>query len=95
MVEALACGLPVVGYRVPGVVDVIESGKTGVLVPERDISAHAKACMGLLMSSEQRTAMGLAGRKIVIESLTIGKMTDQVVNVYRGPECSAPGKSAS
>lgn len=84
MVEALVCGLPVVAYQVPGVVDVIENGKTGVLVPERDTTAHAKACMGLLASIEQRAAMGTAGRKMVIEFLSITKMTDRVLDAYCG-----------
>jgi glycosyltransferase involved in cell wall biosynthesis len=86
MVEALACGVPVVAYQVPGVIDVIDNGKTGVLVAERDTSAHAKACMGLLASHEQRTAMGSAGRKIVIESLTLARMTDRVLHAYRGSD---------
>jgi glycosyltransferase involved in cell wall biosynthesis len=83
MVEALASGVPVVAYSVPGVVDVVESDKTGILVPERDTSAHAAACMHLLGASEQRTDMGFAGRKMVVESLTIQTMADRVLELYR------------
>jgi glycosyltransferase involved in cell wall biosynthesis len=82
MVEAMACELPVVAYHVPGVVDVIESGKTGVLVAERDTQAHAQACMELLTSSEHRTALASAGRITVFESLTLAKMADRVLSVY-------------
>jgi glycosyltransferase involved in cell wall biosynthesis len=82
MVEAMACGLPVVAYRIPGVVDVIDDGVTGVLVPERDIAAHAAACRRLLEDNAERQRLAKAGRERVVESLTLATMTDRVEAVY-------------
>jgi glycosyltransferase involved in cell wall biosynthesis len=82
MVEAMAHGLPVVAYRVPGVVDVIEHGATGLLVTERDTRALATACMKLLASSESRAVMTKNARRVVDESLTISKMADRILDAY-------------
>lgn len=82
MVEAMACGLPVVAYRIPGVVDVINDGVTGVLVPERDTAAHAAACRRLLEDAAERERLAAAGRERVVESLTLATMTDRVEAVY-------------
>ncbi|MEM2936813.1 MAG: glycosyltransferase family 4 protein [Candidatus Bathyarchaeia archaeon] len=46
--EANACGTPAVGYDVPGLRDSIRHGKTGVLVPPKDLGALAGALMKLL-----------------------------------------------
>jgi glycosyltransferase involved in cell wall biosynthesis len=83
MVEAMACGLPVVAYRIPGVVDVIDDGITGVLVTEHDTQAHAAACSALLHSPTERTRLAENGRRTVTESLTIQTMTDRVSGLYR------------
>jgi L-malate glycosyltransferase len=82
MVEAMACGLPVVAYRIPGVVDVIDDGVTGVLVNERDTAAHAAACRRFLEDATERERLAVAGRKRVVTSLTLATMTDRVGAVY-------------
>ena len=82
MVEAMACGLPVVAYRIPGVVDVIDDGVTGLLVTERDTAAHAAACRRMLEDPAARERLAKAGREMVVESLTLGTMTDRVERVY-------------
>jgi glycosyltransferase involved in cell wall biosynthesis len=82
MVEAMACGLPVVAYRIPGVVDVIDDGVTGVLVEEHDTAAHAAACRRLLEDAAERERLARAGRETVVESLTLATMTDRVERVY-------------
>jgi glycosyltransferase involved in cell wall biosynthesis len=83
MLEALACGTPVVAYEVPGVTDVIDNGITGVLVSERDTAAHARACAELLASNERRAEMGAAGIKAISQALTVATMTDRVLDAYR------------
>ena len=82
MVEALACGLPVVAYRIPGVVDVIDDGVTGLLVEEHDTAAHATACQRLLNDAAEREKLARSGRDMVVASLTIQAMTDRVEAVY-------------
>lgn len=82
MVEAMACGLPVVAYRIPGVVDVINDGVTGVLVEEHDTVSHAASCRRLLEDAAERERLARAGRETVVGSLTLATMTDRVERVY-------------
>jgi len=83
MVEAMACGLPVVAYRIPGVVDVIEDGETGTLVAERDTTALARECQRFLEDPERRQSISRAGRDRCERSLTIEQMVEAVEAIYR------------
>jgi glycosyltransferase involved in cell wall biosynthesis len=58
VVEAAATGLPVVGTRHGGIVEVIEEGRAGLLVPERDPAALAKALATLAEHPETCRALG-------------------------------------
>ena len=42
IVEALACGLPVLSTRHSGIPEVVQDGESGLLVPERDVNALAE-----------------------------------------------------
>jgi glycosyltransferase involved in cell wall biosynthesis len=61
--EAAAAGLPVVGARATGVVDAIEDGRTGRVVPIGDARALAGALLPYLEDVELRTTHGDAGRE--------------------------------
>jgi len=57
--EAMACGVPVVGSRVGGLAVTVQDGVTGLLVPEGDAGALAAAIAGLLGDEARRRALGL------------------------------------
>ena len=57
-VEAMACGVPVVGTAVGGLLDTVVPGVTGLLVPPRDPEAIARAVSTLAHDSTLRAAMG-------------------------------------
>jgi glycosyltransferase involved in cell wall biosynthesis len=60
-VEAQACGLPVVASRWGGFPEVVDDGRTGVIVPPRDSGALAHAINDLLHDNARRAAMAAAG----------------------------------
>ncbi len=60
--EAMADKLPVVATRVGGLPEVVEDGKTGILVPPEDPRAMADALLSLLRDRAQTVRMGEAGR---------------------------------
>jgi len=62
-VEAAWCGLPCVGTAVGGIVDAIEEGSTGFLVPPLDVPAIASAIQKLAADGGARQRMGAAGRE--------------------------------
>ena len=64
MLEALACGLPVVSFACPcGPCDVISDGVNGILVPKEDVEGLAGALTTLMKSPEQIQKMGENARK--------------------------------
>ncbi|MGH7408997.1 MAG: glycosyltransferase, partial [Candidatus Methylomirabilales bacterium] len=65
ILEAMACGLPVVATRVGGTPEMVEDGVSGLLVPPEDPAALATALVTLLGDPARRAAMGAAGRERV------------------------------
>ncbi len=61
-IEAGACGKPVIGTRVPGLVDSVRDGETGILVPPEDTDALADAICRVAEDGELRHRLGAAGR---------------------------------
>ena len=65
LVEASACGLPVVAGNSGGVPDAVRDGETGFLVPPEDPAAFADAICRLLADDELVRRVGAAGRRAV------------------------------
>lgn len=67
IVEAQACGKPVVAFALGPHPEVVINGETGILTPVSDISALAGAMAGLLGNNEAKSEMGAKARKFVCE----------------------------
>jgi len=63
LLEAAACGLPCVASRIGGVVDVLEDGRSGILVEAGDANGLAAALGALFELPERRAALGAAARQ--------------------------------
>jgi glycosyltransferase involved in cell wall biosynthesis len=83
LLEAAACGLPVVTTDVPGCRDVVVEGVTGLVTPPRDSQALAGAIMKLLQNPELRRQMGRAGRERVEAEFDIRAITGKYLALYR------------
>lgn len=83
VMEAMACGLPVVGTRVNGIADLVEHERTGLLVPSRDPAALADALERLLRDPALRHAYGAAGRRRIVEELSLDRMVAAKTALYR------------
>lgn len=81
-VEAMACGVPVIGSAVGGVKYTVEDGVTGVLVPPRQPDAVAVALGRLLAEDRVRDRMGRAGRDRVNASFTWEHVTRALDRIY-------------
>jgi glycosyltransferase involved in cell wall biosynthesis len=62
VLEAMACGLPVVATRTRGLQEQVADGVTGVLSAPGDSEGLAEALVELLRDRDQRVRMGAAGR---------------------------------
>jgi glycosyltransferase involved in cell wall biosynthesis len=64
VLEALASGTPLISTPAGGIASVIDDGRTGLIVPERDARALASALGDLLRDPERRAVLGRAGRAL-------------------------------
>lgn len=84
LIEAAACGRPVVTTDTPGCRDAIVENETGRLVPVRDSRALADAMRGLIEDGAARRRMGLAGRKRAEHAFSIEHVTRRHLEIYLG-----------
>jgi glycosyltransferase involved in cell wall biosynthesis len=88
LIEAAACGLPIVTTPVSGIPELIEDGISGLLVPPRNPAALAGAMERLLQSADLRQHLRVAARKTVEQTfdlhrnaLTIGRELREVMTM--------------
>ena len=67
VLEAMACGLPVITTEAGGVVDIVKTGENGFVVPVGDSGALSEAMIQLIENGELRRAMGEASRKRAVK----------------------------
>ncbi len=82
IVEAMAAGVPVVASNVGGPASIIESGKSGILVPPADSEAIGKAVDALLGDPAKRDEMRRAGRERALKDFDIKRVVQEVEAVY-------------
>jgi len=83
LLEAQSVGLPVVATRVGGIPESVVDGKSGFLVPERDVDALAEKLIYLIEHPEIWPEMGRAGRAFVEINYDINKLNDRLVEIYQ------------
>ncbi len=83
LIEAAACGRPVITTDMPGCRDAIELEVTGVLIPPRDAVALAEAIQRLLLDTELREQMGVSARQLAEREFSIEKVVSAHLAVYR------------
>jgi glycosyltransferase involved in cell wall biosynthesis len=84
LLEAMACGLPIVATRVGGTPEVVADGVTGLLVPPRDPAALASALLRLHRDEAATQRLGRAGRDRVEQDFDIRRMVASYEALYLG-----------
>lgn len=82
MVEAMACGVPVVATATEGARGIVEEGVTGSLVPVGDVDALAAAVASLLEDDARRRAFGERALAVVRERFDVARMVEATEYVY-------------
>ena len=88
--EAMACGTAVVASDVGGIPEVVDHGRTGLLVhyDESDTSKYrtelADAINEVLADPARAAAFGAAGRQRAVDEFSWATVAEQTVEVYRG-----------
>jgi glycosyltransferase involved in cell wall biosynthesis len=83
LLEAMACGRPVVATQTPGIEEYVVNSETGLLVPPGDADAFAAAVGSLLEEPARARELGLAGRRAVESRFTTAMLAAQLADVLR------------
>jgi glycosyltransferase involved in cell wall biosynthesis len=85
LLEAMACGVPVVATDVADNAYLVQDGRTGYVVPLDDDAAAIDRVSGLIADPERRAEMGRRARSWVVEEFSIPALARKTARVYR--EC--------
>jgi glycosyltransferase involved in cell wall biosynthesis len=83
LIEAAACGRPIVATNVPGCREVVRHGENGLLVEARDSKGLARALDYLIQNPNIRSKMGAEGRKIAEGEFSLELIIPQILAVYK------------
>jgi colanic acid/amylovoran biosynthesis glycosyltransferase len=83
LLEAMACGVPVVATDCGGVSEALSHDVEGLLVPPRDAEALAAALERLWRDPELRARMGEAGRRTATSRFTLERQLEEFMALYR------------
>lgn len=82
VLEALAMARPVVATAVNGVPEIIEDGRTGLMVPPQNPPALENAIRRMLRNPTWAARMGKAGQQAVTSRFTVSQMVADTVSVF-------------
>lgn len=82
LVEAGACGRPVVATDIPGCRLVVRNGENGQMIPPGDVAALTTALRTLILDPELRKKMGARGREIVVQEFSVNRVISRTLDVY-------------
>jgi glycosyltransferase involved in cell wall biosynthesis len=83
LLEAAACGRPIVAADMPGTREIVRPGETGLLVPPGDVAALAGAIAALAADPARRSALGQAGRALVEREFAEPLVAEATLALYR------------
>ena len=82
LIEAAACGRPIVTTDAPGCREIVENGLNGFLVPLHDATAVAEVLKKLIDSPQLRRTMGMRGRELVEREFSLDKVNNETLSLY-------------
>ncbi|MDO9161748.1 MAG: glycosyltransferase family 4 protein [Methylococcaceae bacterium] len=83
LIEAAACGRPIVATDVPGCREIVRHNENGLLIPAKDPQALAVALNRLLNDAELRESMGKRGRAMVEAEFSTEYVVEQTLQLYK------------
>ena len=87
LAEAMATGLPVVSTDISGIPELVVHRDNGLLVPQRDVHALAKAMEELLGDAQLRQRLGQAGRETIGRIFDSATTTKQLYGLFESRAC--------
>ena len=82
MMEAMAVGVPVVAYDIPGVDRLVKHGETGLLAPHGDKASLASCCRQLLDNPALAATLSGNARQLIDEKYSAARMAQEYEHLY-------------
>jgi glycosyltransferase involved in cell wall biosynthesis len=82
VLEALACGTPVIATDVGGIREQVLDGRTGLLVPAQGVERMTQNIIELMFGEEKLTAMSQNAAEDALNRFSLAKMVDNYINYY-------------
>ncbi|EGR5587403.1 glycosyltransferase family 1 protein [Vibrio cholerae] len=82
LIEATACGLPIITTDVPGCRQMVHGGENGILVPAKNSMLLARAIENMVNNSKMREKMGIRSREIAEERYSYETIISSFLSVY-------------
>ena len=82
LIEAMALGTPVVAAAAGGHVEIVEHGRTGLLVPPNDVDAFAAAAHRILVEPKLADRLADAGRARALKRYSVDRHVRDVASIY-------------
>lgn len=83
IMEAMACGLPIVATANRGHNELVINHKNGWIIGKEDIKEFAEKIKLLAYNEELRYEMGASGRKIILDRFSAKKVLEEAINIYK------------
>jgi glycosyltransferase involved in cell wall biosynthesis len=83
VLEAMACGAPIISTRIAGTSDIMIDSETGLLCEPGDVRALATAIVYLMNNPEDAAAMGRAARQRAVKHFSIEAYTGRYLSLYQ------------
>lgn len=81
LLEAMSCGLPVIGVKADGTREVIEHGSNGILCNADSVSIR-QAIISLMKKEDVKKSIGINARKTIKERFSLGKLAGEELKLY-------------
>lgn len=82
LMEAMATGMPVISTRHSGIPELVQDGRSGLLVPEADVDGLADAIGKLSADAARRAEMGRSGRAVVEAEFDMTKLNRHLLRIF-------------
>lgn len=83
LLEAMACGIPVIASAISDNAQVVPNGHVGYTYPLGDVAALTDRILGILTDDDLRRKMGIAARKWVEREFSLDRLCQKTISVYR------------
>jgi glycosyltransferase involved in cell wall biosynthesis len=83
VLESMACGIPVVGFKTGGVPDMVREGVTGLLAPCNDVAALRAAIEDLIRKPSKREEMGINSRRVALHEYSLVVQAGRYDELYQ------------